>query len=175
MIKNVDFAPPHAVGDSGDFIFAINSGIISRISVNGVYRFQTKDAPTWNGNLMTSSAMVGLISSKRVVDPSNQPIVVSGETSLVIMSAHGTKLGEQSYPQEPVHRPQLIDLNQDGVIDLLVVSNDGIWLFNIRFTSGSNWLIALNGLLFLLLIISLVMNRASGFDKRSNDLYESFR
>ena len=169
FIGKVDFAPPYSVGN-GDFIFGINTGILTRISSDGKYIFQTKNTPNWNENKITSSAMVGLISSKRSIDPNHQPIIVSSESKVMVVSAHGTKLGESVYPEESVRRPILTDLNGDGTTDLLAVSNNGIWIFQIRFKSGSNWLIAINGSLFILLFVSLLVNRSSGHDKRSTDV-----
>jgi len=170
-LSQVDFAPPLAVGET-NMIFAVNSGIVSKVSHDGSFQYQVSDMPTWNSHNASDFVSVSLLSSDRIESDEDKPLVVSGENEVAIISPHGRKLGQLAFPQHPIHRPTFTDINMDGTDDVMMSSTDGVWFYTIQFGGGSNIVIIINSFIFMFMMVSLLINHTNSYDKRSTDILE---
>jgi hypothetical protein len=161
-----------------DLIIALNNGMLHRLHggngrrewmLNGKHH---EDFPTWelgsNQNaLLTRVHVTGIA-------PAIRPVLLAGENSLAIVSVkNGGVLASVPFPQTSIVRPELADLSGDGSVDLVTMSSDGIWGFQIKVHSGAPiFARVMSGLLMMLLMLAVLRNRfADKKDMRATDDY----
>lgn len=180
--RNLDAANPlvvEALGRKGgkhDVVVALNNGMVHRINgakgtrmwgVSGEHK--TKDFPFWeerNNHL----ALLTRIHS-HVIEPPIRPLLLAGENGLAVLSVKtGSILASAPFPQKSESTPILADLSGDGSTDVMVITMDGIWGYQIAVHRGSPVVERiLVGLLLMVLMLATIKNRYSKGNKRSTD------
>ena len=168
--RTITHAPPLVVNGATagdiDVIFAVNTGVVTRLNSDGKYKFQVDGMPTWG--IHASSPTIGQVSIQGI-SPMHQPLFISSDEGATVISSTGRTLGRVTYPQPALVKPNLVDFDKDGTTDIMVVTPDGIWLYQIQLDSGGNYFVFLNGALFLAIMISILINRSTGNNRRSTD------
>ena len=79
---------------------------------------------------------------------------------MVILSPSGKKLASVKFPQPSIQRPVLMDVNGDGVADVIVTTTDAVWAYVVvlRASSTSMFRMAV-GFLLLGILLALLRNR----------------
>jgi hypothetical protein len=181
MHPSVDMieAPPLAVEPfhskkGWDIILAVNTGTVHRFQGSSGRRQwelvgkHYEDFPTWSDE---SNVALSRIGSKNVI-PSTRPILLAGENSLAILSARrGKVLASASFPQPSISRPVLADVNGDGTTDVLVMTTDAVWGYQVVVRTGAPvFLRIMTGLLLMGMMLAVLRNRFGPHPgKRSTD------
>jgi hypothetical protein len=158
-----------------DVIVALNSGMVHRLhgttgrrewALSGRHQ---ENFPTWEEG-SSHNALLTRIQAHQVAPPV-RPILLVGENSLAVLSVKtGAVLASAVFPQISNSKPVLADVSGDGSTDVIVLTDDGIWGFQIAIHPGSP--IALRimvGLLLMGLMLAVIRNRYGRHDQRSTD------
>jgi len=181
-VKHLDSVNPLVVesvgrrGDTHDIIVALNNGMMHRIhgsrgrriwALSGTQR--TDNFPTWKEE-SNHNALLTRIQSNRVPTPL-RPLLLTGDNSLAVMSVTtGTILASAAFPQTSTASPILADLSGDGSTDVMILTKDGIWGYQIVVKEGAPVTQRiLVGLLMMALMLATIRNRYSKGGKRSTD------
>jgi len=159
-------APPLAVEGTRkgkDVIMAVNNGMVHRYrGSTGRRQWQLvgkhyEDFPTWDD---ASIVALSRIEAENVL-PSNRPIVLAGENSLAILSPKkGRVLSTAIFPQPSSRRPVLIDFTGDGTTDVLVITTDAIWGYQVVVRTGASIFFRIVvGLLLVGMMLALLRNQ----------------
>jgi hypothetical protein len=163
---------------SRDVIVALNNGMVHRLhGASGRKEWQLvgkhhTDFPTWEDSEDNESyAMLTRVQSDKVA-PSIRPVLLVGENSMAVLSVKdGRVLASASFPQTSMTRPVLAEVSGDGTTDVMILSTDAIWGFQISVKPGAS--IALRimvGLMLMGLMLAVLRNRfGQRKDKRSTD------
>jgi hypothetical protein len=184
----MEAAPPLLVEGRGrsrfgsyDVITAVSSGAVTRVDgVTGRKQWQLlfdSDVPRWEqdnavllARIDTGAAGVGAGASggstmppsrmSMVLPPRARPILLAGEDGMVILSPSGKKLASTKFPQPSIQRPVLMDVNGDGVADVIVTTTDAVWAYVVvlRASSTSMYRMAV-GFVLLGILLALLRNR----------------
>mmetsp|Transcript_17026 Transcript_17026/g.37197 ORF Transcript_17026/g.37197 Transcript_17026/m.37197 type:complete len:799 (+) Transcript_17026:127-2523(+) len=180
--KNLDAVNPLIVeslgrsGDKHDIVVALNNGMVHRIhgskgqrmwGVAGAHKMN--DFPSWEEK-NNSLALLTRIQSKSVAPPI-RPLLLAGENSLAVLSVKsGGILASAPFPQQSESKPILADLSGDGSTDVMILTKDGIWGYQIFVHPGSPVTQRiLVGLLVMVLMLATIKNRYNQGNKRSTD------
>jgi len=180
---NLDAAPPITVEsltgrrDTRDVIVALNNGVVHRIQgTSGRRAWETSGHgeifPTWEAG--KPNVLLTRVPSSRIPAPI-QPILLSGENSFAIMSVKdGKVLAQVEFPQTALsYRPILADLSGDGTAELVMMTTDGIWGFQITVWAESSIFFQLAvGFLIFILMLAAVRHKhinKGGKDRRGTD------
>lgn len=166
-----------------DIIFAMSNGVVSRVQ-GGTGRRQWKlngknveNFPTWGRHEATEIvSLTRLQVDDFEVAPYARPIVLVGESSIAVMSATSPNvLATANIPQRSLHRPILADVSGDGVTDVMVITADAVWGYQILVRTGASiFFRILVGLLLMGILLALLRNQFGGASlrdrhKRSTD------
>jgi hypothetical protein len=163
---------------SRDVIVALNNGMVHRLhGASGRKEWQLvgkhhTDFPTWEDTEeVASHAMLTRVQSDKVA-PSIRPVLLVGENSMAVLSVKdGGVLASASFPQTSTARPVLAEVSGDGTTDVMILSADAIWGFQISVKPGAS--IALRimvGLMLMGLMLAVLRNRfGQRKDKRSTE------
>eukprot|EP00550_Attheya_septentrionalis_P010588 CAMPEP_0198306210 /NCGR_PEP_ID=MMETSP1449-20131203/58302_1 /TAXON_ID=420275 /ORGANISM="Attheya septentrionalis, Strain CCMP2084" /LENGTH=933 /DNA_ID=CAMNT_0044008759 /DNA_START=191 /DNA_END=2992 /DNA_ORIENTATION=+ len=164
--------------DDYSIVFALSNGVVSRYDAHGRQEWTTsglEGIPSWRSENGDESSLGFLGRIHLWNAPSAiQPILLSGEDGMAIFSAgKGHLLASTKFPQPATQLPILADVNGDGTTDVVIVSADALWGYEIVVsTAGSNIMRMLVGLVFLGIAIAALQNKFGnppGVDKRSTD------
>ncbi|CAJ1906985.1 unnamed protein product [Cylindrotheca closterium] len=170
-----------------DIIVALNNGMVHRLQGRSGRREWTTIGSQYSGNFPTWSAEKDedddedddnnalLIRVPSVnVGPAIQPILLAGENSMAVLSVkNGGVLASAEFAQTSIERPIIAEVSGDGTADVLVVSHDAIWGYQVSVYPGSKaFLRIMTGLLYMGLLLALLSNRfgENKKDKRSTDI-----
>lgn len=160
-----------------DVVIALNNGMVHRLqgrsgrkewSLVGNHH---DNFPTWEAST-AGNAVLTRVQSFNVPAPL-RPILLAGENSLAVLSAkNGNILASVPFPQTSNARPILAEVSGDGTTDVIVMSMDGIWGFQIQVQPGRPiTLRILVGLLLFMLMLAILRNRfGQRKDIRATDL-----
>lgn len=158
-----------------DIIVALNNGMVHRLhGTTGRKEWATsgrqqENFPTWEEG-SNHRALLTRIQARHVAPPV-RPLLLAGENSLAVLSAKsGAILASAVFPQISTAKPVLADVSGDGATDVIILTKDGVWGFQIAVHPGSP--IALRivvGLLLMGLMLAFIRNRYGRQDKRSTD------
>jgi hypothetical protein len=158
-----------------DVIVALNNGMVHRLhGTSGRKEWALagrhhENFPTWEEGSSHNALLTRVQSS--LVPPPIRPILLAGENSLAVLSVKsGSVLALAVFPQISTIKPILADVSGDGSTDVMVLTQDGIWGFQISIHPGSPvTLRVLVGLLLMALMLGVIKNRNGRTDKRSTD------
>jgi hypothetical protein len=172
----VQAAPPLLVEGRGrnrqgyDVVTAV-SGAVTRIDTStGKRQWQvTEDLPVWMQDETVLLARVELADpataspsspSPLMIPPRARPILLAGEDGMLLLSPAGRRLASIKFPQPSLSRPVLMDVNGDGVMDVVVTTTDAVWAYpvHLRATSTSMFRMAV-GFVLLGTLLALLRNR----------------
>lgn len=166
-----------------DVIFAMSNGVVSRVR-GGTGRRQWKlngknaeNFPTWGRWEATHTvSFTRLQVDDYEVAPSARPLLLVGESSMAVLSATSASvLASANIPQRSLRRPVLADVSGDGVTDVMVITADAIWGYQVLVRTGASiFFRILVGLLMMGILLALLRNRYGGTSvrdryKRSTD------
>jgi len=157
---------------SHDLILAVNTGVVSSYSSSGALNWQVKGAPSWSFSFSgpshtvtesttsesaaTRHAAVMAFDSDatRATEAGTHntvyaSILVSGESALELISRDGHYLTSSEIPSPPVARPILGDFDNDGVSDVVVVTEEAVLGYHLKVEKATN------GLLIAVLLVAL--------------------
>jgi hypothetical protein len=157
-----------------DVIVAVNNGMVHRLhgttgrkewSLSGSHH---ENFPTWDTK--SHNALLARVQS-HLLPPPIRPILLAGENSLAVLSAKtGVILASAVFPQVSRLRPILADVSGDGSTDVMVLTEDGVWGFQISVHPGSPVVLRIVvGLLLMGLMLAVIRNRYGRQDRRSTD------
>lgn len=158
-----------------DVIVALNNGMVHRLhGTSGRKEWSLAgrhydNFPTWEEG-SSHNAMLTRVQSN-LVPPPIRPILLAGENGLAVLSVKsGAVLASAVFPQISTNKPILADVSGDGSTDVMILTEDGIWGFQISIHPGSPvTLRILVGLLLMALMLGVIKNRNGRRDKRSTD------
>jgi tetrahydromethanopterin S-methyltransferase subunit B len=166
-----------------DVIFAMSNGVVSRVR-GGTGRRQWKlngktaeNFPTWGRWESTHTvSFTRLQVDDYEVAPSARPLLLVGESSMAVLSATSASvLASANVPQRSLTRPVLADVSGDGVTDVMVITADAVWGYQVLVRTGASiFFRILVGLLMMGILLALLRNRYGGTSirdryKRSTD------
>ncbi|KAG7361226.1 hypothetical protein IV203_036326 [Nitzschia inconspicua] len=180
-IKGLDTVNPLVVEslngrrNTRDVIVALNNGMVHRLhGTSGRKEWALagrhhENFPTWEEGSSHNALLTRVQSS--LVPPPIRPILLAGENSLAVLSVKsGAVLATAVFPQISMAKPILADVSGDGSTDVIVLTEEGIWGFQISIRPGSPvTLRILVGLLLMALMLGVIKNRSGRTDKRSTD------
>ena len=158
-----------------DIVIALNNGMVHRLhGTTGRREWQVTgrfvpDFPTWETH--DKNALLTRVQSDQVAS-AVRPILLVGENSMAILSAkNGGVLSSAIFPQTSVARPILASVSGDKTTDVMILSSDAVWGFQIVVRPGAPIVLrVLVGLLLMGLMLAVLRNRfGQKTDKRSTD------
>ncbi|KAL3940581.1 MAG: hypothetical protein SGBAC_004911 [Bacillariaceae sp.] len=171
-----------------DIVVALNNGMVHRLQGRSGRREWTTigsqysdNFPTWSAENEedddedegSNNALLTRVPSMNV-GPAIQPILLAGENSMAVLSVkNGAMLTSAEFPQTSIERPIVAEMSGDGTADVLVLSQDAIWGYQLSVYPGSKVILRLmTGLVYMGLLLALLSNRFGGQkkDKRSTDI-----
>jgi hypothetical protein len=151
-----------------DVIFAMSNGVVSRVR-GGTGRRQWKlhgnneeNFPSWGRWESTNTvSLTRLRVDDFEVAPYARPVLLVGESSMALLSAtSGQVLASTNVPQRSLRRPILADVSGDGVTDVMMISADAVWGYQVIVRTGASiFFRILVGLLLMGILIALLRNR----------------
>jgi hypothetical protein len=161
-----------------DVVVALNNGMVHRLQGRSgrkewslVGKFH-ENFPMWEDS-STGTVLLARVQSP-TIPPPIRPIVIVGENSVAVLSAkNGNIMAMASFPQTSNSRPILADTTGDGTTDVIVMSLDGIWGYQIQIQAGRPvGLRILVGVMLFSLMLAILRNRFGGEKKdvRATDL-----
>jgi hypothetical protein len=178
---SLDSVPPIVVEslsgrrNTRDVIVALNNGMVHRLhGGSGRREWSTagkhhENFPTWEEG--SQNSILTRLQSQNVA-PSMRPVLLAGENSLAVLSVKtGGVLASVPFPQTSTFRPVLAEVSGDGTTDVMILSSDGIWGFQIQVRPGSPIMLRIAvGLLIMGLMLAVLRNRfGQRTDKRATD------
>lgn len=160
-----------------DVVVALNNGMVHRLQGRSGHKEWSlvgkhhENFPTWEESSTSNAVMTRVQSSN--VPPALRPILLAGENSLAVLSVkNGNILASVPFPQTSTSRPILAEVSGDGTTDLIVMSMDGIWGFQIQVQPGRPIVLRiLVGMLLFSLMLAILRNRfGQRKDTRATDL-----
>jgi len=148
-----------------DVVVAIHSGVVTSYSGSGEFNWQIRTAPQWSaimdnseaGN-STSGSGTSTATSKLTSDAASvlafdsdanrvselgthnsiySSILVSGESSLLLLSREGDSLTTADIPRAPIAPPVLGDFDNDGVTDIILVTDGAVLGYHLHVQQAS--------------------------------------
>eukprot|EP00934_Nitzschia_sp_Nitz4_P008565 Nitzschia sp. Nitz4//scaffold131_size63436//43994//46288//NITZ4_006281-RA/size63436-processed-gene-0.121-mRNA-1//-1//CDS//3329535286//8555//frame0 len=152
-----------------DVIVALSHGMVHRLHGRSgrrewaVMGNQQDDFPTWDE---TENALLTRLQSSNIPAPL-RPVLLAGENSLAVLGVtDGSILASVKFPQFSTARPILGDVSGDGTIDVVILSKDGIWGYQVRARVGNAvGQRIMVGLLLAGLMLAVLRNRFGGSRK----------
>ncbi len=168
-----------------DVVIALNNGLVHRFrstspgAGNHLWQFHghshhnsEMDVPTWTDTTQSHVQLGRIDTAKTAGAPWNRPILLVGDNAMSILSARqGTLLASASFPQTIEARPILADVSGDGTTDVIIVTNDAIWGYQVIVRPGASIIFRLMvGVVLMGILLALLRNRfGQRGDKRSTD------
>lgn len=157
-----------------DIIFAVNTGDVACYNGKGEFVWHIDNGPTWNVNFKATSILFD-VDAKRVQDTGTHDsygvdILVVGQDTMSIFSKDGDVRASVEIPSPPVLKPILADFDNDGVTDIVIISNDAVMGYRLQVIESSNGLLIAICIMVVLAILIFVANiHIDNTSARSND------
>jgi hypothetical protein len=152
-----------------DIVVAIHSGVVTSYSGNGEFNWQVRTAPKWtiDDGSEHGSDYIGTVATvyafdadaNRASDLGHQNsvfsnIFISGEKEVQLISRDGDELAHAEVPKPPIAAPVFGDFDNDGVTDVVIVTQGAILGYHVHVVQASRLvLMALVGLASLALVV----------------------
>lgn len=145
-----------------DVVVAINTGILTCFSGTGVFKWQLRNLPLWSlsededvnapfsgASLLHFDADATRVEEGGSHDSVHAHLLVTGESSLTLVSREGSILASADIPSPgPLTLPVLGDFDSDGVVDIIIVTEDSLLGYRVQVTTSSR------GLFVALMVLS---------------------
>lgn len=121
---------------------SINSGISTCYDGNGEYRWQLKGGPTWALDFAWPSLLHYDVDAARVAEFGSHDnvyahLLVMGDNEVSLMDREGYVMTYALLPKSPIAAPVLGDFDNDGVTDVIVITDDAILGYRLEVTPSS--------------------------------------
>ena len=156
-----------------DIIVAIHSGIVTSYSGTGNFNWQLRNAPKWStddtasadvdaaaakeGNeIDTVASVVGFDSDADRAEGLGShnsvysTILIAGESEMQLVSREGDILAIAELPKGPIAYPVLGDFDNDGVTDIILLTDGAVLGFHVSVTKATD------GVLIALVLLVIV-------------------
>lgn len=155
-----------------DVIVAVNTGIITSYSGLGVFNWQVKGGPTWSLEDSKASIVAYDPDEIRVEDFGTHEnmyanILVVGEAEMQLYSSEGVFLASADLPQKVISKPILADFDNDGVVDIILLTKDAVLGYHLNVSRSTHWVVVA---LLILVAIAVVVFVASIQKAQSSEL-----
>lgn len=154
ILKSVD---PKTLRESKqrDLVVAVNTGVVTCYSGSGTFRWQVTGAPQWGLDFAYPSTVLldsdgGRVDDLGRHDSAFSQILVMGEKALALISRDGELLTVTDLPSKPIARPILGDFDSDGVVDVMVVTEEAVLGFRLEVTQS------VRGMLVVVAVLAVV-------------------
>ena len=162
-----------------DVIVAIHSGVVTSYSGSGKFNWQVRGAPKWSVGASGASgasgaagdtwpslayAVLGFDSdAARAEDLGSHNsiysnILVAGEAMLMLLSREGDVLASAEIPRAPLAQPVIGDFDNDGVSDIIVVTNGAVLGYHVHVTQASRTVLIALTLLIIIAVVVFISN-----------------
>ncbi|KAL8168019.1 hypothetical protein V2J09_009518 [Rumex salicifolius] len=168
----------HHKGSHGDVIFLTNRGEVTSYSpsVHGheaIWQWQILTGATWSNlpspsGMMESSKVAPTLKpfSLRVHHDNQQMILAGGDQEAVVLSPSGSILATIDLPAPPTHVLVCDDFSNDGLTDVVVVTQNGVYGFVQTRQPGALFFSTLVGCLIVVMgVIFVTQHLNSGTGK----------
>ncbi|KAH0971163.1 hypothetical protein GBA52_023319 [Prunus armeniaca] len=173
----------HRKGSHGDVVFLTNRGEVTSYSPGlhghgAVWQWQLSTGAIWSNlpspsGMMESGIVVPTLKSFSLrVHDNQQVILAAGEQEAVVISPGGSILTSVDLPAPPTHTLVTEDFSNDGLTDLIIVTNTGVYGFVQTRQPGALFFSTLVGCLILVMGVVFVtqhLNSIKGKPRASSD------
>ncbi|ONH96991.1 hypothetical protein PRUPE_7G163500 [Prunus persica] len=157
----------HRKGSHGDVVFLTNRGEVTSYSPGlhghgAVWQWQLSTGAIWSNlpspsGMMESGIVVPTLKSFSLrVHDNQQVILAAGEQEAVVISPGGSILTSVDLPAPPTHTLVTEDFSNDGLTDLIIVTNTGVYGFVQTRQPGALFFSTLVGCLILVMGVVFV-------------------
>jgi hypothetical protein len=127
-----------------NIIVAVNNGLITCYRGDGEFQWQTNEGPTWDVEFTNSYALAYDIDAERVDESGvhSSPgahVLVVGESLISVISRDGELLTSTELPAAAKGRPILGDFDSDGVVDVVIVTEDAVLGYRLEVRAGEKY------------------------------------
>ncbi len=131
----------HKMRTAKDLIIAVNTGTTTSFSGSGVFNWQLKNGPTWDTDFRVAALSAFDPIATRVDDLGthnnvNSGVVVMGDSLLSFISREGEVLTSADIPHTPTAKPIFADFNNDGVSDIIIVTQEAVLGYQMEATAS---------------------------------------
>ena len=168
------------VSKEKDIIVAIHSGIVTSYSGLGNFNWQIRNAPTWSTDDTASAnaaakdgeeepvnivaSVVGFDSDAdraQGIGAQNSvysSILITGESEMQLVSREGDLLASAALPKGPLAYPVLGDFDNDGVTDIIILTDGAVLGFHVHVTRATNGVLICLVLLIAVAVVVFLAN-----------------
>eukprot|EP00297_Palpitomonas_bilix_P024669 CAMPEP_0113870066 /NCGR_PEP_ID=MMETSP0780_2-20120614/1877_1 /TAXON_ID=652834 /ORGANISM="Palpitomonas bilix" /LENGTH=745 /DNA_ID=CAMNT_0000855297 /DNA_START=122 /DNA_END=2359 /DNA_ORIENTATION=+ /assembly_acc=CAM_ASM_000599 len=151
-------------------VFLSSTGMVKAISAHGAVMFETATPCSWEvtedsvsastaqGNNPAFVPSITAFSLRDEDSPTPDHLLAVGERSMAMLDNEGNTLAEIPLMSKPVASPIVDDSNNNGFNDILIVTAEGIFGYDIETSTASRFFaFAIAGVSFLLLAVFIIM------------------
>ena len=166
-----------------DTVISVNTGFTTSYSSKGEYRWQLKKSPEWSMQFQFPAVMHFDYDAARADDTGTHDsiyshILISGNKDIMLASTDGMELARAAIPKDPVTKPIIGDFDNDGITDIMVITDDALLGYRLEVeTSTKGLLIAFIGLCVFAAVVFFVNMKTDIIELRSGKrvIYSTFR
>ncbi|KAK3255658.1 hypothetical protein CYMTET_35171, partial [Cymbomonas tetramitiformis] len=157
-------------GATSDLVFLNSRGEVTMYAIDGTKRWQLQVHTTWHRSGYDGEEDVApaLVTFAPRVGGRVEAILASGAQIAAVISPTGHKLQKIALPNVPTSPPRLVDLNGDGLNDLLIPVQGGFYVFLQRAQSGQLPFTAMLGILIVAMAMVYFTQQQPGGDARGS-------
>jgi len=144
-----------------DIIVAANSGLITCYRGDGEYQWQVNDGPVWEVGFAGAYAIAYDIDAARVDESGSHTsagahILVVGESAVSVVSHEGYVLASAELPASAKGKPILGDFDSDGVVDVVIVTEDAVLGYRLEVRAGERYTFIACIIISVVVVLSLI-------------------
>jgi hypothetical protein len=150
-----------------NIIIAVNTGHVTCYSGKGIQKWHIRGAPVWSIDsegftvLFDIDAIRALDLGKH--DNVHAQMLIAGDSSMALLSRNGEILAKADIPRKPILKPVIGDFDNDGVTDIIIVTEDSILGYKLKIAPATRlMLISIIGLMVITILVFVTNIRIEG-------------